>query len=155
MRPINLLLVILQTYFMLMNVTVERCYCAGPLSASDMRFLMPETLAFSQQHNPLFLARPRWMQIATCISAYGFFPFYLLIAIAAATERWALLRQPISLFVGAKLYAITYYHVMEFTSDQPPPNLVPYVSVEGPYLLSIALVLWQLRSQSKPKSKAL
>ena len=44
-------------------------------------------------------------------------------------------------FVGAKLYAVMFYHYMEFTSRLPPQNLVPYFAMEGPYLLSIGLVL--------------
>ena len=45
---------------------------------------------------------------------------------------------------------------MEFTSDRPPPNLVPYFATEGPYLLSIGLVLLKLRRSTnvteKPKT---
>ena len=89
------------------------------------------------------------MQLATCVSAYAFLPFYLLIAFAAASGRWATLRVPINCFIGAKLYAIGFYHLMEFTSELPPPNLVPYVSVEGPYLLSIVLILVQLAGSAK------
>ena len=52
--------------------------------------------------------------------------------------------------------AIGFYHLMEFTSDRPPPNLVPYFATEGPYLLSIGLVLLKLRRSTnvteKPKS---
>eukprot|EP00966_Prymnesium_polylepis_P169833 3926523-Prymnesium_polylepis.1 len=85
-----------------MNVTVERCYCHDALKPGDARFLMPETLDFAQQHNPLFLSRPRWMQVATCISAYGFLPFYIIIGLAALLDRWASLRVPIMFFIGAK-----------------------------------------------------
>mmetsp|Transcript_57954 Transcript_57954/g.154167 ORF Transcript_57954/g.154167 Transcript_57954/m.154167 type:complete len:143 (-) Transcript_57954:97-525(-) len=129
---------------MLMNVTVERCYCHDALKPGDARFLMPETLDFAQQHNPLFLSRPRWMQVATCISAYGFLPFYIIIGLAALLDRWASLRVPIMFFIGAKGYAIGFYHLMEFTSETPPPNLVPYFATELPYILSIVLVLMQL-----------
>ena len=101
-RYLDALLVVFQIYFMLMNVTVERCYCHGPLSAGDTRFLMPETLDFAQQHNPLFLSRPRWMQMATCVSAYGFLPFYLIISLAAVLDKWAAFSLPILFFIGAK-----------------------------------------------------
>ena len=150
---INGLLVACQLYFMLMNVTVERCYCHAPLSADDERLLMPETWDFATQHNPLFLTRPRWMQFATCISAYGFLPFYLLIAFAAAFDRWASLSTPILFFIGAKGYAIGFYHLMEFTSTTPPPHLVPYFATELPYIVSIALVLLQLWRANSEKAK--
>lgn len=96
------------------------------------------------------------MQVATCISAYGFLPFYLLILFATVSDKWSALRLPIGLFIGAKLYAICFYHLMEFTSDQPPPELIPYVSVEGPYLLSILLIilkLWSAVSADRVKPK--
>lgn len=57
MRGVDVLLCVLQAYFALMNVTVERCYCHDPLTAADTRFLMPETLRFARDYNPLFLAR--------------------------------------------------------------------------------------------------
>ena len=157
-RAIDSVLVVFMCYFVLMNVTVERCYCHAPLTATDKRFLMPETWDFVNQHNPLFLARPFYMQMATCISAYGFLPFYIIIAIAAVYNRWAALSTPIVLFIGAKAYAIGFYHLMEFTSETPPPNLMPYFAAELPYIISIGLVLMQLwRAKStgiKPKPKA-
>ena len=32
-----------------------------------------------EKANPLFLQRPEWLRLATCFSAYGLCPFYLLI----------------------------------------------------------------------------
>lgn len=65
---------------------------------------------------------------------------------------------PLLLFVGAKANAIFYYHYMEFTSDIPPENLVPYFSVEGPYILSMILVVLKvynaLYSANKLKKSA-
>eukprot|EP00965_Chrysotila_dentata_P236368 6201274-Pleurochrysis_carterae.AAC.3 len=135
-----------------MNMTVERAYCAAPLARGDTGFLISETIDFCEKANPLFLARPRWMQIATCMSAYGMFPFYALIAIAAITDAWASLRFLLLPFLGAKLNAILFYHLMEFTSDTPPPNLVLYFGVEAPYLLSIGLVFSKLVSGGKAKA---
>ena len=127
----DFLLVLLQFYFMLMNMTVERTYChdRGELVKGDSRFLMRETFDFCLANNRLFLARPEWMRIATCFSAYAFFPFYGLIAYAAATQAWNRLKIPILIFIGAKLNALVFYHTMEFLSDTPPQNLVPYFSV--------------------------
>ena len=119
---------------------------------ADARFLVPETIAFCSENNPLFLARPEWMVKATCASAYCLLPGYALIVYAAATRSWERMRVPILLFVGAKLYAIAFYHFMEFTSATPPPHPAAYFAVEGPYLFSIALVLMRIGgSTSKPK----
>ena len=84
------------------------------------------------------------MLVATCLSAYGLILGYLLIGYAALLNKWQTLKIPIAVFIGVKLNALTFYHVMEFTSDIPPPDLIPYFSVEGPYLLAIALVLYRL-----------
>jgi hypothetical protein len=35
-------------------------------------------------------------------------------------------------------------HTMEFMSATPPQHLVPYFGVEGPYLVSIGLVIYKL-----------
>ena len=143
---IDATLVGLQLYFMLMNLTVERAYSSGPLVAGDTRFLVAETIAFCQKYNPLFLARPDWLVAATTFSAYGFCPFYAAIIRAALANRWHELRLPIAAFVGMKVYALAFYHYMEFSSSTPPTQLLPYFAVEGPYLLSLALVSWRLWS---------
>ena len=49
--------------------------------------------------------------------------------------------------------AIFFYHYMEFTSDIPPENLIPYFSVEGPYILSMALIVYKGYVASKLKMK--
>ena len=143
----------LMGYFMLMNLTVERCYCSHTVQecAAQKRFLAQETLDFCLKYNPLFLARPVWMRIATCMSAYFFVFGYLLIAVAAARGQWHSLRLPLSLFLGMKIYALGFYHYMEFTSATPPPDVVPYFGVEGPYLVSIAIVLYRLATATAPQ----
>ncbi|KAJ1453351.1 hypothetical protein M885DRAFT_524508 [Pelagophyceae sp. CCMP2097] len=141
MRPLDYVVVLLQLYFMLMNVTVERSYCKGEFRDDDLRFLVQETIDFCQRFNPLFLSRPPWMVAATCVSAYGYFPFYALISYAAVTDKWGKLSVPILLFLGAKLNALSFYHLMEFSSTTPPEHLLEYFAVEGPYLFSIALCL--------------
>lgn len=45
-----------------------------------------------------------------------------------------------------KLYALAFYHTMEFTSATPPPALLPYWLPEGPYLLALAASLWRMRN---------
>mmetsp|Transcript_3807 Transcript_3807/g.9276 ORF Transcript_3807/g.9276 Transcript_3807/m.9276 type:complete len:157 (+) Transcript_3807:1198-1668(+) len=150
MGPLELILAALQLYFMLMNLTVERFYCHTPLLRGDARFLVPETLAFCEKYNPLFLLRPEWMRVATCVSAYVFSPFYALILLGTLTGSLHRFKSIVLLFIGAKLNAILFYHYMEFTSATPPSDLVPYFAVEGPYLLSIVLVLYKLLATKAP-----
>lgn len=45
-----------------------------------------------------------------------------------------------------QFYAITFYHVMEYTSDTPPPDPLPYWATEGPFLLSLALLSYRVLS---------
>lgn len=137
----DVLIALLMCYFMLMNVTVERSYCHAPITKESSCFLCLQTWAFCEANNRLFNERPEWMVMATCFSAYGFLPFYFIIAFAALTGAWRTCRLPILLFVGAKIYALFFYHTMEFLSHVPPQNLVPYFGVEGPYLVSAALVV--------------
>jgi len=136
-------IVLLQIYFILMNLTVERSYCEAPITKDSTCFLCPETYAFCEQHNRLFLERPEWMRLATCFSSYGFVWGYALIAYAAVSGEWFACRVPILLFAGAKVYALLYYHSMEFLSHVPPEHLVPYFGVEGPYLVSGFVVVWR------------
>lgn len=153
MKASNCVLLALQCYFLLMNLTVERAYCTAPISANDARFLMRETYEFSVKYNPLFLQarrarsnsparttshssvavsvayasacanrcarfgaarptdvaspcrapqRPRWLQAATCFSAYGLPAFYLLTSLAAVSDAWGALASPLLLISGAK-----------------------------------------------------
>jgi hypothetical protein len=91
---------------------------------------------------------------ATCISAYGLVFGYALTLIAVMTKSWRSLAIPLLLFIGIKLNAIFFYHLMEFTSATPPQNLIPYFSVEGPYILSMALVVMKIvQSLSGPRSE--
>ena len=156
MRGIDILLVALQAYFVLMNVTVERCYCHLTVGECVARghFLAAETQEFCLKYNPLFLARPEWMRIATCMSAYAFAPCYVMIGCAAIFDKWVALKMPICFFIGAKLYALMFYHTSEFLSSTPPQDPVIYFSVEGPYLVSIALVLYRIAESGAAKRKS-
>jgi hypothetical protein len=137
----DMLLSLLLVYFLLMNVTVERFYCHGKLVHGDSRFLVKETIDFCRDNNPLFLQRPEWLAKATCLSAYVLSLGYLFLLYVVSSNGWKKFAVPLLLFLGAKAYAIGFYHLMEFTSDLPPKNLIPYFSVEGPYILSMAIVL--------------
>jgi hypothetical protein len=82
---------------------------------------------------------------ATCISAYGLIFGYFLTLLAVVTKSWKALAIPLLIFIGIKLNAIFFYHFMEFNSSTPPENLIPYFSVEGPYILSMVLVIVKIR----------
>jgi hypothetical protein len=57
------------------------------------------------------------------------------------TNSWRRFAIPLLLFIGAKMNAIFFYHYMEFSSVVPPENLVAYFAVEGPYILSMLMVV--------------
>ena len=143
----NSVIACLQVSFVVMSWTVEREYCAGPLEPSSEKFLIEATYNFGLKYNPYFHARPEWLVAATCLH-YQYFGFvYGLIFIVAVSDGWHttwIPRLVLPTVVGCKLYAILFYHYMEFTSDQPPPNLLAYFGAEGSYLLSIVLVYYKL-----------
>ena len=63
---------------------------------------------------------------------------------------------PVLIFMGAKIYAISFYHFMEFTHPTMAPamsSLVPYFSAEGPYIIGIALVLAKTMGALTEKTK--
>lgn len=131
---------------MIMSATVERAYCRGPLDPLDTTFLVQETIDFAAQFNPLFEARPTWLVQATCLHAHYSWILYMAILFTSLGSLWH--RRPLQtwilLGIGAKLYAVVFYHYMEFTSDMPPPNLWAYFGAEGVYMVSIALVLYKI-----------
>jgi hypothetical protein len=137
---------LLQLYFLMFSFTVERSYCAAPITAeSNTGILVQETYDFCQQYNPYFLSRPEWLRRATCFHGYYFFIFYGLILIGLWHENiWQFFRPYYLLGLGAKLYMLMFYHYVVFTSDLPPPNSLIYFAVEGPYLVSISAILYQL-----------
>ena len=146
----DVFLVALLCYFILMNLTVERVYCEGSVSIEkDERFLMPETLAFCSQHNKLFLSRPDWMVAATCVSSWVFLVGYIILLGTTFTRQWKKMALPTLLFIGAKAYGIFFYHYMEFTHPTlapAPDSIVPYFSVEGPYIVAMGVVLYKVAS---------
>ncbi|CAB9508433.1 expressed unknown protein [Seminavis robusta] len=156
----KIILCICLVYFIVIAFTVERGYCARPLTADDPRFLMAVTYEFSAANNRLFLERPEWLRQAICLSAY-IFPFYYVAVLATAImDAWHVkpLQYFLLIFVGFKIYAFGFYHFFQFTSHVPPENLLPYWAAEGPYIVAIGLVLknvWDAMTgtaDNKPKS---
>ena len=145
-------LIALQLYFLLMTFTVERVYCHEKIVEGDTRFLVQETVSFCQNNNKLFLDRPEWMVKATCIHSYLFSIGYLLTIAIALSNSFKKFAVPLLLFVGAKMNAICFYHYMEFTSKTPPQNLVPYLSVELPYVFSMLLIVYNVHKNLNKES---
>ena len=142
-----------------MNFTVERSYCARPLTPDDTGFLMKETYDFSVINNRLFLERPEWLRQATCLHAYVFPLYYSSVLVTTLLDAWHIrpLQFGFMAFVGAKLYAVLFYHYVNFTSHVPPENLIPYIAMEGPYMAAIIMVvsnIWNAAAATdKPKKK--
>jgi len=147
---LNYVIAILQVLFLVMSATVEVEYCAGPLDPESTTLFVKDTVDFGLAYNPLFHARPEWLVKATCGHAYIMWIFYSTVFYVAITDGWTrsklLTRVVLPIFLGAKVYAIFFYHYMEFTSETPPTNVVVYFAAEGAYLVSMALVLYKLIS---------
>ena len=154
----KILLCSLQCYFLLMALTVERSYCFSELSPDHPGLLMKEAYEFSVVNNRLFLERPEWMRVATCVSSSTFSVFYCAILVTCLMDAWHVrwVQNLLLMFHGAKIYALGFYHLMNFWSHVPPENLIPYWSTEGPYLVSMGMVLFNIwnaspETSSKPK----
>lgn len=158
MRVQNLVIAVLQVYFLLMNATVEREYCRGPLDPASRTPFVGRAVAFGAAHNPLFVERPDWLVAATCAHASVYWILYAVVLWLAVSDGWDRCPRPLARVVlpallGGKVYAILFYHYMEFSSHAPPPNLVPYWAAEGPYLLNIGLILHKLVSMATEEER--
>jgi hypothetical protein len=154
---LNIVIAALQVIFVLSNLTVEQEYCQAPLDPTSRTLFVADTVDFSINYNPLFHERPEWLVKATCIHGYVFWALYSLIFYLAVTDGWArsklLCNVVLPIFLGAKVYAIIFYHYMEFTSHAPPPNLLPYFGAEGGYIVSIGLVIYKLAMVASEETK--
>jgi hypothetical protein len=136
---------LLQCYFLTFAFTVERSYCAAPLTLNDSGFFVRDTYEFAKSYNPYFFDRPEWLRQATCVHGHLFWILYVAILVGVWIDPvWTMLRDAYVLGLGMKLYALGFYHYMVFSSDRPPPSLVHYFGTEGPYLVSIAAVLYKI-----------
>mmetsp|Transcript_12812 Transcript_12812/g.19401 ORF Transcript_12812/g.19401 Transcript_12812/m.19401 type:complete len:173 (+) Transcript_12812:38-556(+) len=141
-RKIDLLIVILCMYFLWSCIFIERHYCANALKADDTNPLLKATYEYSEKYNPLFLQRPEWLQISTCISAYFLGAGYILI-VTMLIGGFEQLRGIATLFIGAKLYAIMFYYYFEFFGDLPAPSIPFFLAADGPYGLGLVLCLYR------------
>jgi hypothetical protein len=151
---LNFFIAALQINFMLISFTVEKAYCRGPLDVNDSTLLVKETIYFCENYNPLFLERPEWLVKATCVHGHCAWVLYSIILLTAALDLWKsrFFQSIILLGLGAKLYAVLFYHYMEFTSHLPPPDLLAYFGAEGAYMLSIVLILFKISFASSSSS---
>jgi len=150
-RPLDGLLLLLFCYFILMNVTIETTYCATTLevAAEEGKFLAQETIDFCKDANPLFLLRPEWLRMATCISAHLLVLFYFFFFVVFLFGINSLTR-PALFLLGFKTSAIFFYWLMEFTSDIPPLNFVKFLAAEGPYVYAILYIFSRLAFTDQP-----
>jgi len=150
-RPLDGLLLLLFCYFILMNVTIETTYCAKTLevAAEEGKFLAQTTIDFCIDANPLFLLRPEWLRVATCVSAHLLVLFYLFFFVVFLFGINSLAKIALYL-LGFKTNAIFFYWLMEFTSDIPPPSFVKYVAAEGPYVYAILYIFFRLAFTDQP-----
>ena len=121
----SVLIVLLHTMYVMVSATVENYYCREPLTESSTGFLVHETYTFAAANNHMFLARPEWLRIATCFSAYIFLPGYLLVLYTAVTEQWATYNLPISLLVGMKIYAFSTVRLPHHAELMRPFDVSP------------------------------
>jgi len=154
----KVVLVIFNCFFLLSTFTIERRYCHFALTEDDPTLLAKQTYEFSVENNPLFLERPEWLRVATCFHSYAFPPYYVAVLLTTLFDAWhvKVLQYFLLAFVGAKFYALAFYHYMEFTSHVPPPNVVAYFSAEGSYIIALAMVLtniWRASSSKSSKQK--
>ena len=153
-RYLDLLVVVLNAFFIFSCVAVERVYCLSPINPLaepvSGAFMMAETAAFAKDCNPLFLARPAWLRFATCISAFCFAPCYLAFMVAFGMGDGALraIRTPALCFLTVKVYALVSYHGLVFFGGEASPPAgaaaAQYWSAEAPYLLGLSLALRRL-----------
>src|SRR3990167_1709090 len=144
-RPVDILIVVLYSYFLCSCIFIETRYCAAPLNEDDEDALMKATYEYAIQYNPLFLTRPEWLRAATCLSAYGLSVGYVvgIIAFLGAIDS---LRVPLLMFCSFKLNSIFLYYFLEFFGSMPVPDPVMFLAPEFPYVLGLVLVLFRLRN---------
>jgi hypothetical protein len=97
----------------------------------------------------------QWPYILYIYAFYLLVDRYFLIMVLTITNTWRRFAIPLLLFIGAKMNAIFFYHYMEFTSATPPENLVAYFTVEGPYILSMILVVLKVNISMKMQDEEL
>eukprot|EP01094_Clydonella_sp_ATCC50884_P003409 TRINITY_DN12640_c0_g1_i1.p2 TRINITY_DN12640_c0_g1~~TRINITY_DN12640_c0_g1_i1.p2 ORF type:complete len:165 (-),score=54.98 TRINITY_DN12640_c0_g1_i1:278-772(-) len=141
-RPIDFLVVLLLCYYIFSCVFIERHYCAAPLDPHSENPLMRATYDYAKEWNPLFLARPDWLRVATCFSSYGLLWGYIVLLFgflwrANAVRIFGLM------FVSFKLNAILFYYWMEMV-EHGVPSIPMFLAADGPYIVGIVLVLLRL-----------
>ena len=135
-----------------LSAAIETHYCSSPLTpaSADEPYMVRVTREYAETSNPLFLSRPEWLRVATCVSAYGLVWGYVAV-LAMFILRLDALRTPVLMFVGCKSYAIFQYWLMEFTAGPlSPPDLPSFLGPELPYVISLALVSARLLPSATP-----
>jgi hypothetical protein len=87
-RTVDWVIMTLLIYFLWSCIFIERHYCAAPITAESTG-LLKMTYDYCLENNPLFIARPPWLQVATCISAYVLGTGYLIMYVFHALNSLA------------------------------------------------------------------
>merc|ERR1712137_342021 len=145
-RPVDIVVVLCDAYFLFSCIFIERHYCAGPLQEDDSDFLLRATYEYAVEYNPLFLSRPEWLQAATCMSAYVLGVGYI-VGVYTFLMGNESFRDMLLLFTGFKLYAIGIYWYLELFGSMPAPDMLMFAAPEITYLFALGLVMFRLRSQ--------
>ena len=159
-RPIDIIIVLLYGYFLFSCIFIERFYCEAPLQEDDADWLLKATYEYSEKYNPLFLSRPEWLRSATCVSAYVL-GFGYIVGVLTFLKGIESMRIPLLMFCSFKLNALLLYYHLEFFGSMPAPNIVMFLAPEGPYLISLFLTMFRMRTAhpfsrnitEKPKMK--
>ena len=133
-------------YFIFSCVFIERHYCAAPLKPDHSDPLLKATYDYAAEWNPLFLARPAWLKVATCFSAYGLLCGYVMLFCGFLFQINAV-RTLGLMFVGFKMNAIAFYFWMELV-EHGVPSLAMFLAAEGAYPLGMALIIFRLRAEN-------
>ena len=143
-RPVDIVMCLLFAYYIWSCLFVERHYCRRELTANEEDPILQAAYEYSRDWNPLFLARPEWLRVATCISAYVLCCGYLVGLFTFILGKDSF-RVPLLMFVSFKLYAISFYYYFEFFGEMAAPHVGMFLAADGPYLLGILLLLFRLR----------
>uniref|UniRef100_A0A7S4M515 EXPERA domain-containing protein n=1 Tax=Vannella robusta TaxID=1487602 RepID=A0A7S4M515_9EUKA len=144
-RPVDVVIILLYSYFLFSCIFIERHYCEKPLEEDDADWLLRATYEYSEKYNPLFLTRPEWLRAATCISAYVLGAGYV-IGVITLLRGIECMRIPLLMFCSFKMYALVLYYYLEFFGSMPAPDVGMFLAPEGVYFLGLFLTLYRMRT---------
>ncbi|MDC0715755.1 EXPERA domain-containing protein [Nannocystis bainbridge] len=121
-------------------------FCSTSLLFDRMAALEPGPMApateglrgffywWGSTYDPLIVLNPLWLQIASCVSAFVFGPFYAVLAVALVRRReW--IRWPAIIYASVMLYSMVIFLGVH-TFGEPRPTVPWLVALlYAPYVL--------------------